>query len=64
MTFLNIVFTLLNEKIIKNWQVDTYISQTLEPTATKFGQFVPHVHPRLPANFESTPPINAEVVQV
>jgi hypothetical protein len=49
--------------MIENWEVDPYISQTLDPTATNFGQFVHHMHPCLPAKFESTPPINDEVIR-
>jgi hypothetical protein len=44
-------------------KVDLCISQTLDPTATNFGQFVHRMHPRLPAKLESTPPINDEVIQ-
>jgi hypothetical protein len=49
--------------ITENWKVDPYISQTLEPNATNFGQFVRRAHPCLPAKFQSTPPINDEVIQ-
>jgi hypothetical protein len=35
----------------------------LTSTATNVCQFVHHMHPRLPAKFESTSPINDEVIQ-
>jgi hypothetical protein len=45
-----------------HWKVDPYISQTLDPTVANFGQFVRRKHPRLLAKFESTPPLNDQVI--